>query len=85
MMEKIIYNKNIIMVNNSKDTILDILENHGVNVVFQCRSGICGSCRCNLKSGKIFYNINPLGYFSEKEILICLARGINNLILTTVF
>jgi 2Fe-2S ferredoxin len=41
---------------NIGDTILDIIEEHGIPLIYSCRgAGVCGSCRVKIEnaSGKI--------------------------------
>lgn len=37
----------------SRKTVLDVAESVGVPIDYQCRSGICGTCRCKLLSGRV--------------------------------
>lgn len=36
-----------------RKTVLDVAESIGVPIDYQCRSGICGTCRCKLLSGHV--------------------------------
>jgi len=55
---------------NSK-TILESLENIGVEVQFHCREGFCGACRCKIISGEVNYTTDPLAFIDDDEILLC--------------
>lgn len=64
-------------------TILESLEQAGVKVYSQCRSGVCGCCRVKLIKGKVDYVNDPLGYLDEGEILpcACFANADSDLVL----
>lgn len=34
-------------------SLLDVLEKGGIPIIGACRSGMCGSCKCKVSSGKI--------------------------------
>jgi ferredoxin-NADP reductase len=36
-----------------RKTVLDVAESIGVPIDYQCRSGICGTCRCKLLTGHV--------------------------------
>lgn len=69
------YNTKIIKINTPiyQQTILEILENNNIHPNYQCRNGICGTCRCFLIKGKIYYKKIPLSFLKKNEILICIA------------
>jgi ferredoxin len=53
-------------------TLLECLENSGVEVHYHCRDGFCGACRVTLLSGEINYpQGEPLAFVGENEILPC--------------
>jgi ferredoxin len=60
-------------------TILNAMESMGFTMNYQCRDGICGTCRCKLISGKIRYSNTPLAMIREGEVLICVAEAVSNL------
>ena len=66
---------------SERQSILEALESSGVAMNFQCRDGICGTCRCKLLSGQVRYDNSPLATLKDKEVLICVARAKSNLIL----
>ncbi|WHN66480.1 class I ribonucleotide reductase maintenance protein YfaE [Cysteiniphilum sp. QT6929] len=73
-MVRIKLNDQIITIDNNKFTILEYLEQQGIAANFQCRNGVCGTCRCQLISGDIQYIKEPLAFIKEDEVLICIAR-----------
>ncbi|WP_440615449.1 class I ribonucleotide reductase maintenance protein YfaE [Cysteiniphilum sp. 6C5] len=72
-------NHKIITINNNELTILEWLEQQGIAANFQCRNGVCGTCRCQLILGDIQYTKEPLAFVKEDEVLICIAKGINHM------
>ncbi|WP_356948000.1 2Fe-2S iron-sulfur cluster-binding protein [Pseudoalteromonas sp. APC 3358] len=63
----------------SKGTILQSLEQGSVVHKSQCRTGICGYCKCKLKSGSVTYVTEPLGFMSNDEILPCISIANGNI------
>ena len=62
------------MINNNECTILEWLEQQGISANFQCRNGVCGTCRCKLISGSIQYIKESLAFIKDDEVLICIAK-----------
>lgn len=52
-------------------TLLNSLQSNAVEVLYHCREGFCGACRCKLKSGSITYINEPLAFVRKGEILTC--------------
>lgn len=52
-------------------TLLESLEQDGVEVHYHCREGFCGACRTRLTKGSVTYNSEPLAYIDDGEILPC--------------
>ncbi|MCF6807251.1 class I ribonucleotide reductase maintenance protein YfaE [Thiotrichales bacterium 19S9-12] len=73
-MPKLKYNDQIIDFSDKNKTILELLEQSEIKVNFQCRNGICGTCRCKLLKGSAEYKILPLAMTRSDEILICIAH-----------
>ncbi|WP_282607557.1 2Fe-2S iron-sulfur cluster-binding protein [Pelagibius sp. Alg239-R121] len=62
-----------------RGTILDAALSGGVPVPYQCRSGQCGSCKCQLLEGEIEHDAYLPEALSERErsngwVLACRAR-----------
>ncbi|WP_076922832.1 class I ribonucleotide reductase maintenance protein YfaE [Pseudoalteromonas sp. SK20] len=57
----------------SKGTIMQSLEHGSVKHVFQCKAGLCGACKCKLKSGSVRYTTEPIGFIASGEILPCVS------------
>ena len=56
---------------NTDSTLLGALQKNGVEVLYHCKEGFCGACRCKLKSGSISYINEPLAFVRKGEILTC--------------
>ncbi len=66
--------------------LLDILQENSIPIVAACRSGICGSCKCKVETGKIQLTVDAVanGTLTREEIdegytLACSSRIINNI------
>lgn len=66
------------------ETLLAALKRAGVLIEYQCLQGYCGSCRTQLKEGKISYSSKPLAYLHEGEILPCCCQVESDLIIDDV-
>lgn len=60
-------------------TILNALEREKVESHFHCRDGFCGACRCKLIKGDVHYEISPLAYVGDDEILTCCSVPITDI------
>lgn len=61
-----------------RKTVLDVAESVGVPIDYQCRSGICGTCRCKLLSGHVTMPVRDAltdGDEAEGYILACQAHA----------
>lgn len=56
-------------------TILQQLEEKGIKVETQCRSGFCSACKCKLKTGVIIHKSDAL-VLSEDDVLPCSAYAV---------
>lgn len=75
-------NKNIAFSSHDK-TILNCLENNGIDAHYHCRDGFCGACRVTLNKGQVKYpNGEPLAYVGEDEILTCCCVPVSNIKIT---
>lgn len=55
-------------------TLLDSLQKNHTDVLYHCKEGFCGACRCKLKSGSITYINEPLAFVRKGEILTCCSK-----------
>lgn len=46
------------MVDNDKETVLDAALNHGIDLPYSCKGGVCSTCRCKLTSGEVDMDAN---------------------------
>ena len=68
-------NDDISVTSNPSNTLLETLENAGIEVEYNCRDGHCGACRCKLKSGEVEYVGFAMAYTQADEILPCITRA----------
>jgi ferredoxin len=62
-------------------TLLEIAEEAGINIDFECRSGICGRCKTRLLAGSVNMEVQDAlddEDKSENVILLCQARSTGN-------
>lgn len=62
-------------------TILEAAEEHGVDLPFECRSGICGQCKTQLVSGRVTMAVQDALSASDRAkgfILACQAHALTN-------
>lgn len=69
--------------------LLDILEENSIPVVAACRSGICGSCKCKVETGKVERTVDAIanGTLTQEEIdegytLACSSRIVDDITVT---
>ena len=65
-------------------TVLDAAESLGVTIDYQCRSGICGTCRCKLLSGQVTMPMrDALSDADEADgyILACQAHATDDIVI----
>jgi len=59
-------------------TVLEAAERAGVEIPFECRSGICGQCRTMLLSGRVTMDVQDALSAADRAkglILACQARA----------
>ena len=68
---------------SSETTILEAAEAVGVQLAYECRSGICGQCKMSLTEGRVQMDCEDALSASEKAagfVLACQARPLSNLV-----
>lgn len=60
-------------------TLLEALEQAGLETRYHCRSGFCGACRTTLIKGEVKYINDPLAYMRPNEILPCVCKAATDL------
>jgi len=62
-------------------TVLEAAEENEITIPFECRSGICGQCKCKLVSGRVVMEAQDALTAADKSkglILACQARPVQN-------
>lgn len=60
---------------NPSNTVLETMEQAGLEPEYNCRDGHCGACRCTLISGEVEYVGFAMAYTQSDEILPCICRA----------
>lgn len=55
-------------------SLLDFAEAQGLSPDFNCRSGLCNTCMCDLVSGEVEYFEEPLDPPPAGKLLLCCAK-----------
>lgn len=59
----------------SDRNLLNALQKNKIDVLYHCREGFCGACRCTLKKGQVEYINEPLAFVRKGEILTCCSKA----------
>lgn len=63
-------------------TVLEAAEDAGVNIAFECRSGVCGQCKTKLVSGRVRMEVQDALTAADRAkglILACQARALRDI------
>ncbi|MGX1925099.1 class I ribonucleotide reductase maintenance protein YfaE [Vibrio sp. NH-7] len=60
---------------NPSNTLLETMEQAGLEPEYNCRDGHCGACRCKIVSGEVEYVSFAMAYVQSDEILPCISRA----------
>jgi ferredoxin len=52
-------------------SLLEALEDSGVDINYSCRAGICAACHAKLVSGEVSWRNQPILTLAENDILTC--------------
>ena len=66
-------NKLTSIESNPSNTLLETMEQAGLEPEYNCRDGHCGACRCTLDSGEVEYVGFAMAYTQANEILPCIC------------
>jgi glycine betaine catabolism B len=64
-------------------TVLEVAEDCGVNIPFECRSGICGQCKTRLVAGRVTMDVQDALTPADRSkglILACQAKAVRDVI-----
>jgi len=67
----------VVTTSNSGTSVLEAAEAAGVEIPWECRSGICGQCKVRLQRGSVKMEVEDALSSREKEagfILVCQAH-----------
>lgn len=62
-------------------SLLEALEDAGVDVNYSCRAGICAACRATLVSGQVEWRNQPILTLGEQDILTCSVVPLTDLMI----
>ena len=62
-------------------SILEVAEQHGIELESMCRSGNCGACRLALLSGRVAGCAGQMGAVDGDSCLPCVARPVTDIVL----
>lgn len=77
-------NKVVNIESNPSNTLLETMEQAGLEPEYNCRDGHCGACRCTLASGEVEYVGFAMAFTQRDEILLCICKAKTALELTNV-
>ncbi|WP_052879079.1 class I ribonucleotide reductase maintenance protein YfaE [Vibrio coralliirubri] len=77
-------NKLTSIESNPSSTLLETMEQAGLEPEYNCRDGHCGACRCTLDSGEVEYVGFAMAYTQGNEILPCICKAKTELSLSNV-
>lgn len=55
----------------NQHSLLEALEDAGIDIDYSCRSGACAACKLSLLEGKIHWRNPPVASVHGKEVLAC--------------
>jgi len=59
---------------DGKESILDIAEMEGIDILSGCRMGVCGACKLKKLEGEVKYDKTPGFKCNSGEVLACVAK-----------
>jgi ferredoxin len=72
------------LISDLKDkTILEIAEDHNINIPYECRASVCGKCKIKLLEGEVFMESEDSLTLSDRAngvILSCQSHCIGNVV-----
>ena len=61
----------------AEQTLLQALEENGIEVPYSCESGTCGTCRCHLRAGEVDHRDLLLSEDEQDRFIMpCVSRGL---------
>ncbi len=71
----------VVTCDQPEASILEVAEQHGIELEFLCRSGNCGACRLALLSGRVAGCGEREGTVDGDSCLPCVARPVTDIVL----
>ncbi len=62
-------------------SLLELAEQHGLNLPANCRSGACGACQQRLVSGEVLHLSEPAPGLAQEQVLLCCAVPVADMVL----
>lgn len=63
----------------NQHSLLEALEDAGIDMNYSCRAGICAACKVNLLEGKVHWSTQPITTLHGKEILACSTKPLTDI------
>ncbi len=63
----------------NQHSLLEALEDAGIDIDYSCRSGACSACKIKLLSGKVHWRNQPVASIHGNEILACSVQPITDI------
>lgn len=60
-------------------SLLQSMEQAGIDTHYHCRAGFCGACRTKLVQGNVVYTTEPLAFVRSGDILPCVCIAASDL------
>jgi ferredoxin len=78
-MSQVRINQKLVVESNASNTLLETMEQSGLEVEYHCREGHCGACRCKLTKGSVDYVGFAMAYTASDEVLLCICKANGNI------
>ena len=66
----------------NQHSLLEALEDAGIDMNYSCRAGVCGACQISLLSGKVHWITHPVTTMTGDQILACSTKPLTDITLS---
>ncbi len=73
--------ENVCIEFRKQRTLLDAIQEQGIEIESECRTGECGQCKIKLQQGRVKQLIASDAYLNDGEILTCCSVPISDLVI----